>query len=364
MRNEFKAANHCLYTRRQHHCDEMDVSFVLFTSSRRVTLREEDMMVENISKIFQVSSQSLYLTDDANVAVFPRADGHFSSLDLRDKAHYEVHGSGAVPNTSGNAAASGPPPSSSSQFRFSRPGISASPSLPPRAQSLKYFTKTVSLGEFQSGKLVTSRMVVVRFTEQEASVPILTAKVKDALGTNDPVILTDHNGIEILDSEGTRGSFYWKQNSRKIMAVLEADFQAMQQKRRRISRRDDEGGMDSVLEKIEEVVLAAQGLSEVTTAIHELSDLVQNRKTTLVLTEEQSRNVRDVFTCLVCRGIMEDPFFAACCESLVGCRSCTTLWLQNSSQCLKCRTEDFSTNMHRVTGFTELVNVVRGLACE
>ncbi|KAF4114302.1 hypothetical protein G5714_004525 [Onychostoma macrolepis] len=282
------------------------------------------MMVENISKIFQVSSQSLYLTDDANVAVFPRADGHFSSLDLRDQAHYEVHGS--VPSTSGNAAASGPPPSASSQFRFSRPCTSASPSLPPRAQSLKYFTKTVSLGEFQSGKLVTSRMVVIKFTEQEATVPVMTAKVKDALGTNDPVILTDHNAVEILDSEGTRGSFYWKQNSRKIMAVLEADFQAMRQKRRRISRRDDEGGLDSVLEKVEDVVLAAQGLSEVTTAIQELSDLVhQNRKTTLVPTEEQSRNVKDFFTCLVCRGFMEDPVFAACCESLVGCRSCTTL---------------------------------------
>ncbi|KAL1268598.1 hypothetical protein QQF64_033961 [Cirrhinus molitorella] len=133
--------------------------------------------------------------------MFPRADGHFSSLDLRDKAHYEVHGS--VPSTSGSAAALGPPPSSSSRFCFSRPCTSASSSLPPRAQSLKYFT---NLGEFQSGKLVTSRKVVIKFTEQEVTVPVMTAKVKDALGTNDPVILTDHNAVEILDSEGTRGA--------------------------------------------------------------------------------------------------------------------------------------------------------------
>ncbi|KAA0722789.1 hypothetical protein E1301_Tti008711 [Triplophysa tibetana] len=58
----------------------------------------------------------------------------------------------------------------------------------------------------------------------------------------------------------------------------------------------------TVFEKIEEVVLAAQGLTEVTSAIQELSDIVhQNRKTTLALTEEQSRNVRAAFTCLVCR---------------------------------------------------------------
>lgn len=68
-------------------------------------------------------------------------------------------------------------------------------------------------------------------------------------------------------------------------------------------RRDDEGGLDSGFEKIEELVLAAQGLSEVATAIQGLSDVVhRNRNTTLVLTEEQSMNVRDTFICLVCRG--------------------------------------------------------------
>lgn len=66
--------------------------------------------------------------------------------------------------------------------------------------------------------------------------------------------------------------------------------------------RDDDSGLDSVFMKIEEVVLAAHGLSEVTTAIHGLSDQVhRNKKTTSVLTE-QSRNVRGAFTCLVCRG--------------------------------------------------------------
>lgn len=42
-------------------------------------------------------------------------------------------------------------------------------------------------------------MVVVRFTEQEASVPSMIAKVNEALGNNETLILTDHNGAEILD---------------------------------------------------------------------------------------------------------------------------------------------------------------------
>ncbi|XP_049891189.1 uncharacterized protein LOC126384272 [Epinephelus moara] len=100
---------------------EMDASFVLFKAARRVTLREKDMTVEKIAKIFQVTSQSLYPTGDNNVAVFPRVDGYFSSLDLRDKAHYGVHRAKAAPDVSGNVTALGPPPtpSSNSQFRFS-----------------------------------------------------------------------------------------------------------------------------------------------------------------------------------------------------------------------------------------------------
>lgn len=53
-------------------------------------------------------------------------------------------------------------------------------------------SRTFSLGEVQSGKLVNSRMVV-RFTAQEASVPSMIAKVTDALGSNEQLILTDHN---------------------------------------------------------------------------------------------------------------------------------------------------------------------------
>lgn len=41
---------------------------------------------------------------------------------------------------------------------------------------------------------------------------------------------------------------------------------------------------------------------------------------------------------------------------------CCSLWLQNSSLCLKCRADDFSINFHKVTGLSKVVNVIRGLA--
>lgn len=54
--------------------------------------------------------------------------------------------------------------------------------------------------------------------------------------------------------------------------------------------RDDDG--------CPEVVLASQGLSEVTATIQGLSDLVKETRTTLVLTVEQSRNAMGAFICL------------------------------------------------------------------
>ncbi|ROL42290.1 hypothetical protein DPX16_18212 [Anabarilius grahami] len=39
-----------------------------------------------------VSTQSLYMTNDANVAIFPGASGHFSTYNLTPRANYEVHG--------------------------------------------------------------------------------------------------------------------------------------------------------------------------------------------------------------------------------------------------------------------------------
>ncbi|KAK5894843.1 hypothetical protein CesoFtcFv8_011492 [Champsocephalus esox] len=52
--------------------------------------------------------------------------------------------------------------------------------------------------------------------------------------------LVDAQGNEMLESEGTTGSQYWKQNARRILAVAERDFQDLQgTKRRRLSRHDE-----------------------------------------------------------------------------------------------------------------------------
>ncbi len=76
------------------------------------------------------------------------------------------------------------------------------------------------------------------------------------------------------------------------------------------SQRDDgSSGLQDVFERIEEVVLAAQGLQEVTVVMKELSDVASsNRRTTLVMTNSQAQQLQAAFSCHVCRGLHPNSF--------------------------------------------------------
>ncbi len=60
--------------------------------------------------------------------------------------------------------------------------------------------------EVVDGKPETRKTVTVRFTEFEFSMGSIRAKVVEALGQDEPVVLIDSHGNEIIDSEGTRGT--------------------------------------------------------------------------------------------------------------------------------------------------------------
>ena len=65
--------------------------------------------------------------------------------------------------------------------------------------------RNILVGDVVDGKLSTRDQIGVLFTEVEANVHAITAKVNETLGGN--FILTDANCIRIIDSEGTRGMF-------------------------------------------------------------------------------------------------------------------------------------------------------------
>ncbi|RXN22465.1 guanylate-binding 1-like protein [Labeo rohita] len=212
--------------------------------------------------------------------------------------------------------------------------------------------KTIFIADLVDGKLETSRALTVRFSEFEASVMGITSKVNEALEQEDSVILTDGQGNKILETEGTRRSAFWKQNARKVLAVKEEDFLQLQgNKKRRLSRRDD-NGLDAVFDKIEEVVLASQGLQEVSTTMKELMELASsNRRVSLAAAE--AATIKDAFACVVCKGPVVEPIVSSCCQSLVGCRSCIDEWKRNSVFCPKCRADDFHMNTQRLTGLSD-----------
>ena len=68
-----------------------------------------------------------------------------------------------------------------------------------------FIFRTVFLTDFVEGRLETSKTLTVRFSEFEASVMGIASKVNDALEREDSFFLTDGQGKQILDTEGTRG---------------------------------------------------------------------------------------------------------------------------------------------------------------
>ncbi|XP_029953571.1 CREB-binding protein-like isoform X2 [Salarias fasciatus] len=171
----------------------------------------------------------------------------------------------------------------------------------------------IHVAEVVHGKLAVSKTVVIHFSEAEATVEGIATKVREALGSEEGFTLTDSQGHEILDSEDTRSSQYWKQNSGNIFALPESEFRDFQNGRRAKRSRS---AKDS-----------------------DLHDVVQ-----------QIDGLKEAFTCLVCIDVMVEPTFSKCCCSLLGCGACVREWLQTSDHCLKCRSPNFKRNIHSVKG--------------
>ena len=74
----------------------------------------------------------------------------------------------------------------------------------------------------------------------------------------------------------------------------------------------DRTSLQGVYDKIEEVILAAQGLSEVTKVMKDLSVHANTSGAMLVLTNNVITHMEDSFDCIVCRGqchlLLFDPY--------------------------------------------------------
>ncbi len=60
---------------------------------------------------------------------------------------------------------------------------------------------------------------MIRFSEAEATVEGVTAKVREALESEEGITLTDSQGSEILDSEGTRSKLLILRHDRSSQSL-------------------------------------------------------------------------------------------------------------------------------------------------
>ncbi|CAL9686160.1 unnamed protein product [Knipowitschia caucasica] len=336
-------------------------SYFLFRENKRVTLKEPDMTADKISRIFQVDQGNLYISDDANMAIFPSSNGHFDRLELQMRGRYEVHGESTVPKET--------QPSAPSRFSFFRPTAAATSSAAAATassltrhtasrSSLKTFQRNIYIADVLEGHLETNKTLNVRFSEFEATVDGIQTKVQEALDEEE-MVLTDGQGKKILDSEGTRGSSFWRQSARKIFAIKEVDFQNLKYgKKRRLSKQDDTG-LDGVMDKIEEVILAAEELKQVSSSIEKIVELTKS--SAKAPTISQADALKAAFSCIICKDFLVDPMTSSCCQSIIGCQQCILEWQSHSPFCPHCREGDFAVNTRPLHGLSEALGALKDM---
>ncbi|XP_056295558.1 RING finger protein 141-like [Pseudoliparis swirei] len=170
-------------------------------------------------------------------------------------------------------------------------------------------------------------------------------------------------GNRLLDGPGTTGLMFWKQNARRIIALLDSSYRELiKYKKKRKGGIDDEHvkNVEKLLRAAEALLRAAEALPAVTQTLKELGDYARaNKVNTVALTDPQVTSVRATFQCLICQDVMDDPVVAQCCRSLIGCRVCVDRWSATSTHCPKCRDEEFSSKYFAITGMGEVVDVFR-----
>lgn len=70
---------------------------------------------------------------------------------------------------------------------------------------MHFVYRNIFLAELVEDRLETLKTVTIKFSEFESSLATVKAKVVDALGHDESIVLVDSHHNEIMDCEGTRG---------------------------------------------------------------------------------------------------------------------------------------------------------------
>ncbi|KAK9519994.1 hypothetical protein VZT92_022682 [Zoarces viviparus] len=295
----------------------MEDKATLWRGPRVLQMREVDITLDNIARIFRVIPASLYLVSETGVVLVPSVTGFFGEVVVQDR--YEVCGD-ETPAATASLPVPQPQPN---LFRFgARPVASAGRSGPATAQAGRSFSRSISIGTVDGGILRADRgTLYVEFTEREANLATIAQKVKTDLGTDEEIVLC---------------LGFWKQNARRIVALTHSSYnELMQRKRRRTG-------------------------TAIRQSLRELGEYARaNKINTVALTDDQVTTVRATFRCLICQDVMDNPVVAQCCRSVIGCRVCVDQWTATTPHCPKCRDVDFINRSFALTGMGDIIDALR-----
>ncbi|KAA0721199.1 hypothetical protein E1301_Tti019609 [Triplophysa tibetana] len=333
----------------------LGTTYAMKRGTLSAVLREDDITVDNLARIFKVTQSSVYLTSDQGVSVFPSTSGFFSCLDLMTGGGtFQVMGDevcGALPGPVTNPFHPNPG-QSRPRFSFSRSATATAARTPHPANSPKLYRRTIFLGQLQGEKIVQEKALVIPFEESEASLPTLPLafsvsgegftcdKCREVVRLTEKILELESRIQSLFEDS----SAYWKQSSRRLFAINEDVFAEMgRRKRRKLGQASRHEGSElfEIRDKIEEVLLASEGLPAVSAKLRELCKHSEG------LTEQQR--------------VMNSPVLARCCRSLVGCRQCVDVLLQEGQACVKCRSAITGESLVAVAGLFEVLSVIRAI---
>ncbi|XP_037626470.1 uncharacterized protein LOC119488689 [Sebastes umbrosus] len=251
--------------------------------------------------LFQLIPSSIYFVADREDVVLPGLAGYIDGINVGSR--YEVCGGEGPASQAPETVPSRQP----GTFQFqARPAASLGHAGPPPPRAARLFTspsrclflcleRNILIGRVERGNLqVDGATLFVEFSQQEATVPLMTAKVKAELRTEEDIVLCDAHGHKLADSSGTTGISFWKQNARKTLAIENSQYDELQRRRTSLFEED-------VRKNVENLVQAAEELPAITQALRDLGQYARNRVATVALTEAQIASVKAIFKCIICR---------------------------------------------------------------
>ena len=160
------------------------------------------------------------------------------------------------------------------------------------------------------------------------------------------------------------GLKFWKVGSRRIYAVMEAEWLGClgsKGKRKREVISDSDDGIP-VTKKVRE---ESEPLKEVKEMQRDLNAILSVSKG-MKLPPGLFKQLSDMFMCQICHSTpMKLPvIFACCCRSIVGCEKCVDTWFggrQGGKTCPLCHAERAYPETCRLNGLDNLLTTIRPL---